>query len=195
MEMAADTSFAEFFKDWYYGEGYPIFFVNEYTDPANNQRQMIKVSQAASHPSVSFFKMHIPIRVWKGANYHDIRLYHTAQDQEFVISEEKVDSIQFDPQRWLCAKADIVSGVPEVLNPAPVQIIHEPSTKRIRVILHEISENGVLNMYDLNGRTVLTGLLTDKDSSIEISALKNGMYVVEVRIKNAKRQEKIVISN
>ena len=197
MEMAADTSFTEFFDDWYYGEGYPTFIVNEYTDPANNQRQMIKVSQATSHTSVSFFEMHIPIRVWKGSNYQDIRLHHTAQDQEFVISEEKVDSIQFDPQRWLCAKADIVLVVPEVSNPAPVQIqiIHEPSTKRIRVILHEISKKGILNMYDLNGRTVLTGSLTDKDSSIEISALKNGMYVVEVRINNAKRQDKIVISN
>ena len=195
MEMAADTSLTEFFKDWYYGEGYPNYNIHEFTDPVNNNRQMIRVSQVPSNPTVSFFKMHIPIRVWKNGQSNDLRLYNTLQDQEFIVSAEKVDSIQFDPQQWLCAKAEIATGVPEVLNPASIQIIHNNLSKRLRIILPQIPESGVLRLVDLNGRIVLTALLKDKDSRIAINTLQNGMYVVEVQTKNAQKKEKIVISN
>ena len=195
MEVAADTSFTEFFKDWYYGQGYPTFIINEFTGSGNNANQRIRISQASSHPSVSFFEMHVPIRVWKDNIYHDIRLYHTAQDQEFVISDQKVDSIQFDPLQWLCAKADIVLAIPEVSIPASIQIIPEYSKHNIRIILSDYKGREVLHIYDLNGRIILTVLLRDKDSHIDISTLKNGMYVVEVQSKNDYKKEKIVISN
>jgi hypothetical protein len=195
MEIAADTSLTEYFKDWYYGEGYPVYTINEFTDPTNNLRQMIRVSQVPSNASVSFFEMHLPIRVWTNGNYKDLRLYNTLQDQEFVISEEKVDSIQFDPQQWLCAKIGSVTGVPEVLKSASIQIIHENSTKRLRIILPQMLESGILQIVDVNGRTVITALLKDKNSSIEISRLKKGMYVAEVQTKSAKKKVKIVIFN
>ena len=192
MEMAADTSFTEFFKDWYYGQGYPTFSINKYTD---NDKQLIRVNQVSSHPSVSFFEMHVPIRVWKDNKYHDVRLYNTKQDQEFVISDQKVDSIQFDPQQWLCAKLDIVLAVPEVSQPAHIQIITEYSTHSIRIILPDFTGREVLRIFDLNGRIVLTGLLKDKDSHIDTSTLKKGMYVVDVQSKNDQKKAKIVISN
>ncbi|HAH25050.1 MAG TPA: peptidase M1 [Prolixibacteraceae bacterium] len=194
MEMAGDTSLTEYFKDWYYGEGYPNYRIDEFTDLATN-RQMIRVKQVPSNSSVSFFEMHIPIRVWKNGLSKDLRLYNTLQDQEFVISDEKVDSIQFDPQQWLCAKADITTGVAEVLEPAFIQIFHEYSTKRLRIIMPPSPEGGVLRIVDLNGRTVLTALLKDRDSGVEISKLHDGMYVVEVQTKDAQKRQKIVISN
>ncbi|HEY3373068.1 MAG TPA: M1 family aminopeptidase [Prolixibacteraceae bacterium] len=191
MEMAGDTSLTEYFKDWYYGQGYPTFKINAYTDPGNNNVQMIRVSQVTSDPSVNFFEMHLPLRVWKNGHSKDLRLHHTVQDQEFVIADEKVDSIQFDPLQWLCAKADIVMGASEV---SSIQIIHEHSTKRLRIILPPISETGVVRVVDLSGKTVLTALLKNKDSHLEINGLKNGLYVVDVQTKNAQRKVKIVLS-
>ena len=193
MEMAADTSFTEFFRDWYHGQGYPTFSINEFTSPVNNGKQMIRLSQVSSDPSVTFFEMHVPIRVWKDNKYHDVRLYHTRQDQEFVISDQKVDSIQFDPQKWLCAKAGIVLAVPEVSKPANIQIITEYSTHSIRIILPDFTGREVLRIFDLNGRAVLNVLLKDKDSHIDTSTLKKGMYVVEVQSKKDQKKEKIVI--
>lgn len=194
MEMAGDTSLTEYFKDWYYGEGYPHYSITEFTDLGSN-RQMIRVNQVPSNSSVSFFEMHIPIRVWKNGISTDLRLYNTLQDQEFVISDEKVDSIQFDPQQWLCAKADISTVFYEVLEPTSIQIFHEYSAKRLRIIMPPTPEGGVLRIVDLNGRTVLTALLKDKDSHTEISQLHSGMYVVEVQTKSEQKRQKIVIRN
>lgn len=194
MEMAAYTSLTEFFNDWYYGEGYPTFMVSEFTNIENNGKQMVRVSQVSSHSSVGFFEMHLPLRVWKDGNYRDVRLHHTAQNQEFAISDQKVDSIQLDPQKWLCAKYDFASQVPEASKVASIQIVHEFAVQRLKIILPQVSETGLLRMVDLNGQTVLSALLKDKDSHLDISGLKNGMYVVEVQTKNANQQAKIVIS-
>jgi len=139
--------------------------------------------------------MHVPIRFWKDGNSHDVRLYNTTQDQEFTISDQKVDSIQFDPQKWLCAKVGSILAAPEVYQPATIQIIPEYSTHSIRIILPDFSGREVLHIYDLDGRTVYTGLLKGIDSHIGTGTLKKGMYVVEVQSKNVQKKEKIVISN
>jgi aminopeptidase N len=190
LEAAADTSFTEFFNDWYYGEGYPNYNITEF--PGDFGTTKIRVSQVASHPSVSFFEMHLPVRVWKDEQFKDLRLYHTEQNQEFVISEEKVDSIQFDPEKWLCAKADIVSPVHDITRSEQIRIIPEYASKKIRIILPEFSGTESFRICDLNGRTVLTGILKMKDSRIETNTLKNGIYLVEVNSKNIKKVEKLI---
>ncbi|MDO8929726.1 MAG: M1 family aminopeptidase, partial [Bacteroidota bacterium] len=194
LEAAADTSFAEFFNDWYYGEGYPKYNITEFAGSGDLGTTKIRVSQVGSHPSVSFFEMHLPVRVWKDRQFKDLRLYNTEQNQEFVISGEKVDSIHFDPEKWLCAKADIVSPARNINRSEQIEIIQEYATKTIRIILPEFSGKESFRIYDLNGRTVLTDKLKMKDSRIEPNTLKKGVYLVEVKSKNIKRVEKLIVN-
>ncbi len=194
MEAAADTSLTGFFNEWYYGEGYPTYHLNYHSDPVNPARQILRISQTASHSSVSFFKMHVPIRVWKGGKYTDLRLYNTMQNQEFVISEQPFDKLEFDPDQWLIAKNDQILPVVDISKSNEIQIIPEYTTEKVRVILPEFSGNGTFRMVDQNGRIILQELLLSQDSRIDISSLKNGVYLVEVGIKDQKRIEKIIIS-
>ena len=195
LETAADTSFTEFFNDWYYGEGYPTYQIALFADAENPAKQKLRISQIPSHSSVDFFEMHIPIRVWQSNNYIDLRLFNTQQNQEFIIAEAMVDSIRFDPEKWLCAKVDIVLPVLEVSKSEQIQIIPEYSTRRIRILLPEFSGKETFRIVDLNGRTVLTGLLQGNDSHIEISTLKKGVYLIEVQTKSRKKARKIIVSN
>jgi len=194
METAADTSFTEFFKDWYYGEGFPSYRLNYYTDYADFGRQKLRISQTSSHPSVDFFEMHIPVRVWKEGKYSDLRLYNTSPDQEFVISEGPIDKIEFDPEKWLIAKADIVDAVLHVSEISEIQIIPESESKSIRVLLPEYLGKGTLRIVDLNGRVVKNYEFSGSDSKITINQLKGGIYVVEVRAGNLKKTEKVLLS-
>jgi len=193
LEAAADTSFTEFFKDWYYGEGYPTYHMNYYTDPTHLSQQLLKISQSPSNASVSFFKMHVPVRVWKDGVSRDLRLYNTQQDQEFVISEDRVDSVQFDPMQWLCAKADKITAVQQLTKPALIQIIPDYSVKKLHVILPDYSGKESLRIIDVNGRIIRSSLLNGKDSWIDITDLRNGIYLVEVQSKGQNKSEKIII--
>jgi len=191
MEIAADTSFTEFFKDWYFGEGYPTYQLTYYTDLG---KQKLRISQTQSNPSVAFFKMHLPIRVWKDGKSTDLRLYNTSPNQEFVISETKIDRIEFDPDKWLIAKADIVDAVVPVSEIRAIQIIPENDSKSMRVLLPGYSGTGKLRIVDLTGRIVKSCELFGSDSKIATSDLHGGIYLVEVQSGKLKKTEKVLLS-
>ncbi|MGE5426393.1 MAG: M1 family aminopeptidase [Methylococcaceae bacterium] len=192
MEQAADTSFTEFFNVWYYGEGYPIYHIKQLAVLGSDGGQMLEVSQTPSHPSVSFFKMHIPIRVWKDGKSKDLRLYNTQQDQKFTISTSAVDSIQFDPDKWLIAKVDMMVGTHDIAR-EPIKIIPEASTHRLRIILPEYDEKAQLRIVDVSGRTVMQMPLKAKDSTVDTNGLQKGMYIVEITAGKDSKREKIVV--
>jgi len=194
MEAAADTSFTEFFKDWYYGQGYPTYHMNYVPDLLQPNRQILHISQSPSNASVSFFEMHVPVRIWKDGLSWDLRLYNTRQDQEFVISEDRVDSVQFDPQQWLCARADKITSASELKNPALIQIIPDYTVKKIHVVLPDYSGKESLRIFDMNGRLILNRMLQAKESWIAMNELRNGIYLVEVQSLKQNKTEKIMIT-
>lgn len=192
MEQAADTSLTEFFNVWYYGQGYPIYHIRQLAVLGSNGGQMLEVSQTPSHPSVSFFKMHLPVRVWKDGKAKDLRLYNTEQDQKFTISESAVDSIQFDPDKWLIAKADMIVSTHDITRES-IKIIPEATSHSLRVILPELDEKAQLRIVDVSGRTVMQMSLTATDSPVDINGLQKGMYIVEVTTGKDIKREKIVV--
>lgn len=191
MEMAADTSLTEFFQDWYYGEGYPVYKLNYYTDYSDYGKQVLQINQIPSHSSVSFFEMHLPVRIWKNGVYTDLKLYNTFQNQKFVISETPIDSLQFDPEKWLISKSEkVLTNIKHLLT-QQIQIITKPSLNQLHVILPNSSGEGMLRIYDLSGRVISNSTLRASDSKIELQFLKNGVYLVEVQTKDQKETAKI----
>ena len=138
--------------------------------------------------------MHLPIRVWKDGKSTDLRLYNTSQNQEFVISETKIDRIEFDPDKWLIAKADIVDVVVQASEITAIQIIPENESKNIRILLPEYSGEGKIRIVDLSGRVVKNGELVERDSQISVGDLKSGIYLVEVQSGKLKKTEKVLLS-
>jgi aminopeptidase N len=191
MEAATDTSLTEFFNDWYYGEGYPTYRFTYYTDSG---KQKLRISQTSSNSSVGFFEMHLPVRVWKEGKYTDLRLYNTTQNQEFVIADSKVDKIEFDPEKWLIAKADVVNPVPHVSLLSDIQIIPEAKNGDLRVLLPEYLGKGRLRIIDLSGKLVKSYELTGSDSQINVSNLKSGIYLVNVVTNKKQKTEKVLLS-
>jgi aminopeptidase N len=194
METAGDTTLIGFFNDWYYGQGYPVYHLHYYTDYGDNGKTKLTISQSPSNPSVSFFGMHIPVRVWKDGLYKDLRLYNTQQNQEFVISNQAVDSVQFDPDLWLCAKADQISGVQSLSQPDQIQIIPEGSGNQLRIVLPEVSATGNLAIFSAEGKAVLKSILPASDSKVSLKNLKPGMYLIQVNSGSLEKTKKMVVT-
>ncbi|MBV5334216.1 MAG: T9SS type A sorting domain-containing protein, partial [Sulfuricurvum sp.] len=108
--------------------------------------------------------------------------------------ETKVDRIEFDPDKWLIAKADIVNAVEDVSENRNIQIISERESKSVRVLLPDNYGEGKLRIVDLTGRVVKNFDLSESDSRIAISDLKGGIYLVEVQVGTLKKSEKILLS-
>ena len=195
METAADTSFTNFFKEWYYGEGYPFYQLIYFTDYSDLGKTKLRIHQNQSSASVRFFEMHVPIRVWAGSKSKDFRLYNTLQDQEFTISNQPIDSIQFDPEKWLLAKSDYILPVLNNNKLIQSQIIYTPSKKQIHVILPNLTSVETLRIVDMGGRTVKVCKLSGTDTPVDVSNLKRGIYIAELQSDKIKMTEKIIIRN
>jgi aminopeptidase N len=194
MEAASDTSLTEFFKDWYYGEGYPIFQLTYFPDPLNPMKQKLRISQSQSYPSVSFFEVTVPVRIWKEGKSTDLRLKLTRQNQEFAISDQPFDKLEFDPDQWLIAKADRVLAVQSVSLNNDIQIISDYVSKKIRVLLPDYTGREELRILDLAGKVIRIVPLDTYDSEIDIQSIPQGLYLAVVQTKTQSKTLKIVVN-
>ena len=178
MEEAGDTSLTEFFSDWYYGQGYPIYQISHYIDNGDNDKYKVTIAQTTSDPSVGFFPMHVPLRVWKDGTSQDIRLHQTANPQAFVL-DEKPDSIQFDPDMWLISKSSFVTNSIEMADEA-IKIYPNPVSGKLTIQLKSGEFIDHLQVSDIRGR-VLERIENINSNQLDVSHFSNGIYFIQIK--------------
>lgn len=193
IEAAGDTTLTEFFKDWYYGEGYPVYRLYYETDYGDLGKVKLKISQSSSSTTVPFFEMHVPVRIWQNGKYTDLKLHNTTQDQWFVIANSRVDKVEFDPDKWLIAKADVVNELPDIARIEKLQIVPLSSLKVIQVLVPDFSGKETFRLIDLNGQVIQSGTLRSDNSQIGTEGLSSGVYLFEVQTRTGRTAEKVFI--
>ncbi len=189
-EQIGDTTFTEFFNDWYYGQGYPIYRINHYTNFGDNGRYEVNIQQTTSHSSVDFFEMHVPLRAWKDGQSTDLRLHQITNPQTFVITE-KPDSIQFDPDLWLLSKNSIVTSLNEIQTQT-FKVFPNPAKEELNFLLNNNERIQSIKIVDLNGKVVFTS--KEQINKIDISSLSAGAYLFNLETGSNNYQGKFVIA-
>lgn len=190
LEAASGMDLAEFFNDWVYNEGSPI-----YTVTAQNQgwiQAKINISQAQSHPSVSFFEMPVKIRFFhpSGQTY-DVVVENTENNQEFIVDIPFVfNDLQVNPEN------DIITlGSTAILNNAgfdympDIKLYPNPAGSRLNVEVpnHVTIEQAVI--YNALGQKVME---TTTATSWNIAALAEGTYFITLTTNKGSKELKFV---
>lgn len=85
LEAASGVNLTEFFNDWVYKQGYPIYTITAQNIAPGQAR--VTINQAQSHSSVSFFEMPVPVKLTGADNQSlDLRLEHTTNGQQFLVN-------------------------------------------------------------------------------------------------------------
>jgi hypothetical protein len=85
LEAASGVNLTEFFDDWVYKQGYPIYTITAQNIAPGQAR--VTINQAQSHSSVSFFEMPVPVKLTgAGGQSVDLRLEHTTNGQQFIVN-------------------------------------------------------------------------------------------------------------
>lgn len=110
LEQRGGRDLDEFFADWFYGEGWPAYAVRWSGTPDS---LILWIHQTPSHPSVNFFEMPVPVRVYSGTTDTLLRLDHAFNDQRFAfdLNGVSVDSVKFDPDLYLLSRNNTVEEV------------------------------------------------------------------------------------
>ncbi|MEI8204046.1 MAG: M1 family aminopeptidase [Bacteroidota bacterium] len=175
-----------FFNQWIYGEGYPDFTID--ATQYNDKRLELRIRQHPSHPSVSFFKLNIPIKL-KGVNCEmKVQLSPDSLSQVFYFQPECwLDSIIFDPDFQIIARADTIRlRVERDYSNEPLTIFPNPAENLI-TINRAIGDISHIEIYDVGGHKVFSEAIqypSSENINIDISRFAKGIYMMKLKIRN-----------
>lgn len=177
-ETSAGFSLDRFFNQWFFGEGYPVYSI-VYSLKEENQL-MLKLNQETSHPSVDFFEMPVPVRVFGplDGDSVDFRLMHSYNGQEFILDPGfEVNRIEIDPDLWILKKVSSVSKSTLTEIQSQPEVYPNPFTDRLFIKVPSGDVLHLVEIIDMYGRVVLKA--TDIND-LKLRWLPGGQYVTRI---------------
>ncbi|GLB48484.1 M1 family aminopeptidase [Neptunitalea lumnitzerae] len=191
MENQSGMALQEFFDDWIYGEGYPMYDIN-WTQ--NTGAIDVVVNQTTSMPSsVDFFEMNIPIRlIGDSGQVLDVTLDNTTNGQSFNVPVSfPVVSVEFDPEYDLISKFNTVTLSSDKINISEVDIniFPNPGENKFSIEKPENVSISHVKIYDTAGKLVS---VTDGMAVIDVSLLASGVHKVLIETNRGTVQKSFV---
>jgi len=183
LETSSGMDLTEFFADWYYGEGYPIYKIRWSQDL--NNTVTVEVDQTTSHSSVPFFEMPIPIRFTNGATDTTFVLDHTYSGQRFTLQLPFLaDSAQFDPEVWVLSGQTVISKIPPAAFESERLVAYpNPAADQLSVYVGiALYGTVVITVSDPSGRAVLSysDQVRKGQLDVNLQRLAAGIYHLSV---------------
>lgn len=190
--VSTGRNFTEFFNDWIYGEGYPIYDI-KWNQSTGSQEIQFLVSQTQSDPSVSFFEMPLPIRI-TGVNGEvaDLVLDNTFSNQNFAKPINfQVATVEFNKEHQMLERNSTVTLDPALSTNSLTkdEIVLYPNPAKNEINLKGISKTAAYEIYFTDGKLVKNGSYNSSES-INISKLNSGVYFIKINGKSFKFTKK-----
>jgi aminopeptidase N len=180
LENVSGKNLDEFFKDWFYGEGYPAYKV-VWSQNDTDKTVHFQVSQSQSHPSVSFFEMPLPVTVYGSSGQSEmLRLEVTEDNQTFSLQLDfDVVFIQIDPDTQLISKNNgAVLGLDEETLNNSVSIYPNPVGNHLTIENKGNLLVTKITIYNVLGEKVLE--MENPENTIALDQLRFGVHLVVI---------------
>ena len=191
IETAGDTSLTEFFNDWLYKEGYPIYSINytQYTSDSAN----IQLNQTTSHESVDFFEMPVPIRLYNKnrSDSADFRLDNRVNNQEFIVKPGfMVEEIVIDPEDWILCKTGTITSAPATEAKTELIVFPNPTNGTLSISLPHNQTIQHIQIFSAKGNLITE--LEQNTDIINFSMLPSGIYFLQVKTEKNIFKSKVI---
>jgi aminopeptidase N len=190
LEAVYGSSLTEFFNDWVYNQGYPIYNITVQNTSPGQAR--ITVSQTTSHPSVPFFEMPVPVRLLgAGGQSQDVVVNNTVNGEQFNISVPfTVIGTQFDPNKNIISRMSMATLENANINiDTAIQIFPNPSSSSISVSIPENIEIENAVIYSVLGQKIME---TKSQKTWDISSFSSGIHFLTIQTNKGTKQFKFV---
>ena len=177
LETASGINLTEFFNDWIYQQGYPIYDIKA-TSIAEGKMQ-ITINQSQSDASVSFFEMPVPIRfLGEYGAEKDVILDNTFNGQSYIVDVSfKVTDVIFNSKSDLISKDSKVTLSDKNFDiNASIVMYPNPVSDVLHLVIPETIKINQIVIYNAIGQKV--GEFTSK--TIPVETLAVGMYALKI---------------
>jgi len=190
MEQAADTSLTEFFNDWIYGEGFPIYDINWFY---KDQKVNITINQTPSALNGPFFEMKIPIRFYFNGDSVTHWVANTEPGQQISIAmETKPDRIKVDPDMWILARFRSITSVDTILK-GNYKVYSYLSDNFLYIDAPEV-ENANCSIYNVDGKRMCQSQWNQLNKKIEVGEYPMGIYFLQFNSEKTNFTSKFMIT-
>ncbi|HWR93784.1 MAG TPA: M1 family aminopeptidase [Flavobacterium sp.] len=189
LEAVSGLNLSEFFNDWVYNQGYPIYDI--IVNPISNGEVKITINQSQSDLSVTFFEMPVPIRLVGIENESiDVVLDNKVNGESFIVDIPfEVTSMIFDPNKELISKDNTnnLSNLDFNFN-SEVVIFPNPSNYEINIGLPNQIDIQKSIIYNFLGQKIIE---TDQ-KTISTENLANGVYTIQINTSKGNFHKKFI---
>lgn len=192
LEKASGQNLNEFFKDWYYGEGHPVYNIT-WSHVGNHIS--IRIKQTPSHPSVSFFNMPLPFVIHGKTKDTAMILDPFTKDNSFTADLDFVpQSVEFDPEVWILCKSTVLKVRPT--NSPEIQLFPVPVGNTLSIYAYR-GNIEIVTIYDITGRLILNrdykadNIIKDSHE-LDVSQLSGGIYIVKINTEAGTAVQRII---
>lgn len=192
-ETTGDTSLTEFFNDWFYGEGYPIYQIGWSQNLSNVVT--LTINQTQSHPSVSFFEMDLPIRFIGDTKDTICKINNISNNQIINIPLDfTVNILEFDPDHWIVTRNPVIQRINEIVYEEDIRIVPNPVKDQVTVYSKKALHFDKIEIVNILGNVIITLSPEGKKNTILIDThnLGTGNYIVKMKIGDTLISKKLI---
>jgi len=192
LEQSSGLNLSEFFNDWYYGQGFPVYQILWSQDADFNVN--VHIYQSQSDPSVSFFEMPVPLLAKNTVQDSIIVLHDSVNNQAFTFNPGfQLDSLIFDPDLWLLAQSSVQLDV-DLINPGQGMLLWPNPVSDVLNI--QVDTNNYLtgiSLFDMSGKEVLyLDNLFTQHLELTLASLARGMYLLHANTLKGRLSNKLL---
>lgn len=189
LEAVYGSSLSEFFNDWIYNQGYPIYNIT--AQNLGGGQAKFTVNQTQSDVSASYFEMPVPIRVFgTGGQELDLVLNNTVNGETFTENVPfTISSITFDPNKNIISKGNTatLSKAKFELTAAQISLNQANDVLTLNLSSGITVEKTVF--YNVAGQRIKT---TRSATNWDISSWSTGVYFMSVQTDVGSKKLKFV---
>lgn len=182
-ENVSGLDLTDFFDQWYFGEGYPTISL-EWNQ--NTSQTVLVVSETTSVPNVTpFFKTSLELTLNSAQGDTTVRIYVDQNNQQFVFNwNNPIQSIDIDPNQWILNTVGSVTQNPNLVSVSAAEVDTKlniypvPSTNQLTVSAAKAIKG--IRLFDMTGRAIESYAGTGENTTLDISNLSAGAYIIEV---------------
>ena len=178
-------SLTEFFQDWVYNQGYPIYAINAFNSGSGQATVQISQTQSITNTAqlgyVSYFEMPVPVRLTlNDGQIIDAVLENTFSGQSFTVAipvGKTVTGVAFDPNKNIISRNSTATLV--VANFSyenAINIYPNPATALLTIDLPINTTLQKVSLYNALGQKALE----TNQNKVNISGLSAGIYMVSL---------------
>ena len=167
-----------FFRQWVYGQGYPIYSIKWVQD---GPRKHLKITQNTSNSSVQLFN--IPLEIKLTTDFSDTTIkvpFNNNIEHVIFYWDDSITSITVDPNENILNKTGQVAYDPTLLTVSDIELqkvkVYPNPTKdgwNVDILPNKTQ----LDLYDMTGRK-LYSIQTNGKAYIPAEKLPKGMYIL-----------------